>query len=68
MLQQLTELKGQPGKNITITGSGTLVWSLFKADLLDQLTLLMHRSSSGLRSSDSSPRAIRPLRCLAACS
>jgi dihydrofolate reductase len=39
---ELTKLKQQPGKNIGITGSGTLVRSLLEQGLLDELTLLVH--------------------------
>jgi dihydrofolate reductase len=38
----LTRLKQQPGKNIAITGSGTLVRSLLRDGLLDELRLLVH--------------------------
>jgi dihydrofolate reductase len=40
--EQLTELKQQPGKNIQITGSPTLVRSLLRDGLLDELTLMVH--------------------------
>lgn len=40
--EELTELKGQPGKDITITGSGTLVRPLLRDGLLDELRLLVH--------------------------
>ncbi len=40
--EELTRLKGQPGKNINITGSGTLVGSLLRDGLLDELQLLVH--------------------------
>ena len=40
--EELTRLKQQPGKNIGITGSGTLVRSLLRDDLLDELRLLVH--------------------------
>jgi dihydrofolate reductase len=40
--EALTKLKQQPGKNIGITGSGTLVRSLLEQGLLDELTLLVH--------------------------
>jgi len=40
--EELTKLKGQPGKDIAITGSGTLVRSLLRDDLLDELHLLVH--------------------------
>ncbi len=42
VMQQLSELKAQPGKNINITGSGTLVESLLQNRLLDELHLLVH--------------------------
>jgi dihydrofolate reductase len=38
---ELTKLKQQPGKNISITGSPTLVRSLLQIDLLDELQLLL---------------------------
>ncbi len=40
--EEVSILKEQPGKNITITGSITLVRSLLKADLLDELQLMVH--------------------------
>ena len=40
--EELTRLKQQPGKNIGITGSGTLVRSLLRDGLLDELNLLLH--------------------------
>ena len=42
LAEELTLLKQQPGKNIGITGSGTLVASLLRAGLLDELNLLVH--------------------------
>ena len=39
---ELTRLKQQPGKDISITGSGSLVRSLLRDDLLDELQLLVH--------------------------
>lgn len=41
-VEELARLKQQPGKNISITGSGTLVRSLLNAGLLDELHLLVH--------------------------
>jgi dihydrofolate reductase len=38
----IAALKQQPGKNIGITGSATLVNSLIQSDLLDELRLLVH--------------------------
>ena len=40
--EELTRLKQQPGKNINITGSGTLVRSFLRAGVLDELQLLVH--------------------------
>ncbi|HEV8633859.1 MAG TPA: dihydrofolate reductase family protein [Chloroflexota bacterium] len=40
--QELSRLKQQPGKNIAITGSATLVRSLLRDNLLDELRLLVH--------------------------
>jgi dihydrofolate reductase len=39
--QELTKLKQQPGKNISMTGSGTLVGWLLRQGLLDELGLLV---------------------------
>jgi dihydrofolate reductase len=39
---ELTELKQQPGKNILVTGSPTLVRSLLRDGLLDELALMVH--------------------------
>ena len=39
---ELRALKEQPGKNIGITGSGTLIETLLRDGLLDELRLLMH--------------------------
>ena len=40
--EEITNLKQQPGKNIGVAGSPTLVESLLQADLLDELTLMVH--------------------------
>ncbi len=40
--EEIAKLKRQPGKDITILGSGTLVRSLLEADLLDELSLMVH--------------------------
>ena len=40
--EELAELKQQPGKNISITGSPTLVRSLLRDNVLDELQLLVH--------------------------
>jgi len=42
VVAELTKLKQQPGKDIGITGSGTLVRSLLRDGLLDELRLLVH--------------------------
>jgi dihydrofolate reductase len=39
---EIARLKQQPGKNIGITGSATLVQSLLQDDLLDELMLMVH--------------------------
>ena len=39
--EQITELKQQPGENIGMTGSGTLVGWLLREGLLDELHLLV---------------------------
>ncbi len=40
--EEISRLKQQPGKNIGITGSATLVQSLLRDDLLDELGLMVH--------------------------
>jgi dihydrofolate reductase len=40
--EQIVELKRQPGKDIGIVGSGTLVRSLLQDDLLDELRLMVY--------------------------
>jgi dihydrofolate reductase len=40
--EEITKLKQQPGKDIAILGSGTLVRSLLQDDLLDELRLIIH--------------------------
>ena len=40
--EEIAELKQQPGKDISITGSPTLVRSLLEDDLLDELRLMVH--------------------------
>jgi dihydrofolate reductase len=39
---EIFELTQQPGDDITILGSGTLVRSLLRDDLLDELRLMVH--------------------------
>jgi len=39
--QELARLKQEPGKNINITGSGTLVRSLLQVNLIDELRLMV---------------------------
>jgi dihydrofolate reductase len=40
--QEIGKLKNQPGQNIAVQGSPTLVNSLLQHDLLDELTLYIH--------------------------
>jgi dihydrofolate reductase len=40
--EEIAKLKQQPGGDISITGSGTLVRSLLEDDLLDELRLMVH--------------------------
>ena len=40
--EEIARLKRQPGKDITILGSGTLVRSLLRDGLLDELALMVH--------------------------
>ena len=45
--EELTRLKQRPGKNIGVTGSGTLVRSLLRDGLLDELRLFVHPIAVG---------------------
>jgi dihydrofolate reductase len=47
VVQEITKLKQQPGRNIGVTGSGTLVRSLLRDNLLDELHLLIHPIAVG---------------------
>jgi len=40
--EEITKIKQQPGKNISITGSATLVRSLLRDGLIDELRLLVY--------------------------
>ena len=40
--EDISRLKQQPGKNIGVAGSPTLVRSLLQDDLIDELTLMIH--------------------------
>jgi dihydrofolate reductase len=40
--EEISSLKQQPGEDISISGSGTLVRSLLEDDLLDELRLMVH--------------------------
>ncbi|HEX2741671.1 MAG TPA: dihydrofolate reductase family protein [Rubrobacter sp.] len=40
--EEIADLKRQPGKAITVLGSGVLVRSLLREGLLDELTLMVH--------------------------
>ena len=42
VVEGITRLKQQPGKDIAILGSGALVRSLLQDDLLDELRLIIH--------------------------
>lgn len=42
VVEELTKLKQQPGENINMSGSATLVRSLLRDNLLDELHLLLH--------------------------
>ncbi|GIH94829.1 dihydrofolate reductase family protein [Planobispora siamensis] len=42
LVEEITELKRQPGRNISMNGSATLVRSLLKHGLLDELMLMIH--------------------------
>jgi len=42
VIEEITKLKQQPGKEIQIEGSATLVQSLMEANLIDEYKLLVH--------------------------
>ncbi len=42
LAKEINKLKGQPGKNIGVSGSPTLVRSLLRENLLDELKLMIH--------------------------
>jgi dihydrofolate reductase len=42
VVKELSRIKEEPGGNLSITGSGTLVASLLREGLLDELHLLVH--------------------------
>jgi dihydrofolate reductase len=42
VVKEITNLKHQPGQNILVFGSSTLVASLMEADLVDEYRLLVH--------------------------
>jgi dihydrofolate reductase len=42
LAEKIAELKQQPGKDIVVSGSGTLVRSLLRYGLLDELQLMVH--------------------------
>jgi dihydrofolate reductase len=42
LAQEVNRLKQMPGKNISVQGSSTLVRSLLRDNLLDELTLMVH--------------------------
>ena len=44
---EINRLKQQPGQNIGVSGSPTLVHSLLEADLLDELILMIHPVIAG---------------------
>jgi dihydrofolate reductase len=47
LAEAIARLKQQPGKNIGVAGSPALVRSLIQADLLDELTLMIHPVVAG---------------------
>ena len=51
VVEEITKLKQQPGQEIRIAGSATLVQSLMEADLIDEYRFLVHPiiMGSGMR-------------------
>jgi dihydrofolate reductase len=62
VVKELTRIKEQPGGNLSTTGSGTLVLSLLREGILDELHLLVHPIlvGAGKRLFDDGPQV--PLR------
>jgi len=42
IVEEIAKLKQQPGKDISVTGSGTLVQTLLENDLIDEYSLLVY--------------------------
>jgi dihydrofolate reductase len=61
--EKISKLKRQPGKDIGITGSVTLVQSLLQEDLLDELGLMIHpvivRSGKRLFEEGGDPKGLK---------
>ena len=58
----MAKLKGQPGKDIVVLGSGDLVQSLMRHNLVDEYVLLIHPlvlGSGRLLFADGCPAALR---------
>jgi dihydrofolate reductase len=47
LAEEISRLKNEPGKNIGVTGSPTLVQSMLQDGLLDELTLMIHPVVAG---------------------
>jgi dihydrofolate reductase len=47
LAEAIARLKQQPGKNIGVSGSPSLAYSLLQAGLLDELTLMVHPVVAG---------------------
>lgn len=47
LAETISRLKQQPGKRVSVAGSPTLVRTLLQADLLDELTLMVHPVIAG---------------------
>ncbi|MBI5958020.1 MAG: dihydrofolate reductase [Chloroflexi bacterium] len=47
LAEEIARLKRQPGKNIGVAGSSTLVRSLLRDNLVDELTLMIHPVVAG---------------------
>ena len=61
--EEIVRLKQQPGENITILGSGALVLSLLRGDLIDELRLMVHPLilGGGKRLFEDGPQALELL-------
>ncbi len=59
--EEVTRLKQQPGRNILVYGSGDLVYTLMRYDLVDEYRLMMHLVVLEAENVSSGTGATRPI-------